>query len=48
MNTDFEQEKTEETENRADQILFLDIYAKSQQEDLASEEIEKLKGKIIK
>jgi len=31
-----------------DQILFLDIYSKNHQEDLAAEEIKKLKGKIIK
>jgi mRNA-degrading endonuclease RelE of RelBE toxin-antitoxin system len=31
-----------------DRILFLDIYAKSQQEDLAAAEIGKLKQKIVK
>ncbi len=30
-----------------DRILLLDIYAKSQQEDLTTTEIEKLKGKIV-
>lgn len=30
-----------------DKILFLDVYAKSQQEDLAAAEIKKLKQRII-
>ncbi len=31
-----------------DKILFLDIYAKSEKEDLAAAEIKKLKEKIVK
>ena len=30
-----------------DKILLLDVYAKGKQEDLAAEEIEKLKRKVI-
>ncbi len=30
-----------------DKILLLDVYAKSKQEDLAADEIEKLKRKVI-